>query len=73
MQKPNVKSSFSFLLKSAMIVMIIMIEVNAQSVDAIVAKNLKARGGIEKIKAIKTQRIVGEISFGSDPVNSVMV
>ena len=73
MQNTDIKSLFSFLLKSLIIVMFIMIEVNAQSVDEIIAKNLKARGGIEKIKAIKTQRIVGVISFGSNKTNPFMV
>lgn len=69
----NSTVKFSFLLKSIIIVVIIITKVNAQSADEIIAKNLKVRGGIEKIKAIKTQRIVGEISFGSNPANPFMV
>jgi outer membrane lipoprotein-sorting protein len=36
----------------------------AQTADEIVAKSLAARGGIEKIKAVQSQRISGTISFG---------
>ena len=73
MQNPGFKFLLSFLFKSSIIVMFLIIEVNAQTVDEIIAKNLKARGGIEKIKAIKTQRIVGDISFGSGKANPFMV
>ncbi|MGA2418688.1 MAG: hypothetical protein ABSG69_01280 [Candidatus Acidiferrum sp.] len=38
----------------------------AQTPDEIVAKVLAARGGAEKIKAIRSQRITGKISFGPD-------
>jgi outer membrane lipoprotein-sorting protein len=38
----------------------------AQTADEIVAKSLAARGGVEKIKAVQTQRISGTISFGQD-------
>ena len=36
----------------------------AQTADEIVAKSLAARGGVEKIKAVQSQRISGTISFG---------
>jgi len=36
----------------------------AQTADDIIAKSLAARGGLEKIKAVQTQRISGTISFG---------
>ncbi len=38
----------------------------AQTVDEIVAKSLAARGGIEKIKAVQSERLTGRISFGQD-------
>ena len=38
----------------------------AQTADEIVAKYLEARGGAEKIKAIKSERVTGTISFGAD-------
>jgi hypothetical protein len=37
----------------------------AQTVDEIVSKALEARGGIERIKALQSQRLTGRISFGS--------
>jgi hypothetical protein len=36
----------------------------AQTADELVAKNLQAHGGIEKIKSIKTQRSVGKLQQG---------
>ena len=33
----------------------------AQTVDEIVAKNLKARGGVEKLKALNTTKITGDV------------
>src|ERR1700723_3327641 len=37
----------------------------AQTADELIAKNIEARGGLEKIKAIKTIRVTGKIkSFG---------
>lgn len=36
----------------------------AQSVDDILAKYLLARGGVDKIKAVQSERVTGTISFG---------
>jgi hypothetical protein len=36
----------------------------AQTVDEIVSKALEARGGVERIKALQSQRLTGRISFG---------
>lgn len=36
----------------------------AQTADEIVAKVLAARGGVERIKAVRSQRITGTINFG---------
>jgi outer membrane lipoprotein-sorting protein len=38
----------------------------AQSVDEIVSNYIAARGGLDKIKSVKTERISGTISFGPD-------
>lgn len=38
------------------------------SIEEIVARNLKARGGIERLRSVRTQRLAGRISFG--PGNS---
>lgn len=37
-----------------------------QTVDEILARNFEARGCLEKIKALQSQRISGRISFGPD-------
>lgn len=39
---------------------------SAQTADEIVARALAARGGVEKIKAIETQRLTGRISLSPD-------
>ncbi len=36
----------------------------AQTVDEIVAKNTQARGGLEKLKAVKTMKMTGRITVG---------
>jgi len=38
---------------------------DAITVDELIAKNIEARGGIEKIKAIQSIRLIGKIRFGS--------
>ncbi len=42
------------------------VPVSAQSVDEIITNYINARGGLDKIKAVKTERITGTISFGPD-------
>src|ERR1035438_1055107 len=37
---------------------------SAQTVDEIIAKNIQARGGIEKLKAVKTLRMTAKINQG---------
>jgi len=39
---------------------------SAQTAEEIVSKYVTARGGLDKIKAVKTERITGTISFGPD-------
>ena len=44
------------------------IPLSAQTADAIVAQALAARGGLDRIRAIRAERITGTISFGpNDP------
>jgi len=43
---------------------LVAVPVSAQTVDDIIAKNVKARGGLEKIKAVKTTRTVGTMTLG---------
>ena len=37
----------------------------SQTADELVAKNLQAKGGLDKIKAIKTLRMIGRMQQGS--------
>jgi len=53
--------SFKLLLGAALI---ISVTVTAQTVDEIIAKNIQARGGIDKLKAVKTVRMTGKINDG---------
>jgi outer membrane lipoprotein-sorting protein len=39
---------------------------SAQSVDEMISNYINARGGLDKIKSVKTERISGTISFGPD-------
>ena len=39
---------------------------HAQTVDEIVARNLAARGGVQRLHAMQTQRLIGRIAFGAD-------
>ncbi|MGB7849117.1 MAG: hypothetical protein WBL63_26125 [Candidatus Acidiferrum sp.] len=39
---------------------------SAQNADEIVSNYVAARGGVDKIKSIKTERVTGTISFGPD-------
>jgi hypothetical protein len=36
---------------------------SAQTVDELIAKNIKARGGIEKLKAVKTMKLTGKVTM----------
>jgi outer membrane lipoprotein-sorting protein len=44
----------------------------AQSADEIVSKYIAARGGLDKIKGVKTERVTGTVSLGAD-VDGAMV
>lgn len=37
---------------------------SAQTVDELIAKNVEAKGGLEKLKAVKTQRATGKMMMG---------
>ena len=47
--------------------------VRAQSVDEIIAKSLAARGGIDRIKAVQSERLTGQISLGTDAEGPFLV
>jgi outer membrane lipoprotein-sorting protein len=46
---------------------------SAQTADEVVSKYLAARGGVEKIKAVKSERVTGTISFGPDAEGPFLV
>ncbi len=45
----------------------------AQTADDVIAKAVAARGGIDKLKAIQTQRLTGSITIGDNPPGPFMV
>ena len=45
---------------------------SAQTAEELVAKNLQARGGAEKIKAIKTLRMTGKVQQGPITIQLVV-
>lgn len=46
--------------------LLIAIPLSAQTVDDILSSYIAARGGSDKIKSVKTERVTGTISFGPD-------
>jgi len=46
---------------------------SAQTVDEIIAKNIQARGGMEKLKSVQTLRTTGKILFGSIQATVVQI
>src|SRR4051812_44801682 len=45
----------------------------AQTVDEIIARYVAARGGLDKIRAIQTQRLTGHIAFGGEQTQAFRV
>jgi outer membrane lipoprotein-sorting protein len=43
---------------------LVVVPASAQTVDDIIAKNLQARGGLDKLKAVTTVRLTGTMSSG---------
>ena len=46
--------------------LLVSTSLSAQSVDDIISSYIAARGGLDKIKSVKTERVSGMISFGPD-------
>ena len=53
------------LLVALAVVLLLPAVAQAQTVDEIIAKNTQARGGLEKLKAVKTMRMTATVSAGS--------
>jgi outer membrane lipoprotein-sorting protein len=43
-----------------------------QTADELIAKNVAARGGLEKLKAVKTMRLTGTMKVGDDPMPALL-
>jgi len=57
----------------ALLTLVMTIAVQAQTLDDIIAKSLAARGGVDKIKAIQSERLTGHISLGPDAEGPFLV
>lgn len=53
------------LLVALAVVLLLPAVAQAQTVDEIIAKNAQARGGLEKLKSVKTMRMTARVSAGS--------
>ena len=43
-----------------------------ETADELIAKNVAARGGLEKLKAVKTMRLTGKMKVGDDSMPSIL-
>src|SRR5687767_5217580 len=50
---------------TAAILFLLAANANAITVEELIAKNIQARGGLERIKAVKSIRATGTVRFGS--------
>ena len=55
---------FRTFLTIAAAIVFLPVAVHAQTVDEIIAKNVQAHGGMEKMKAVQTVRITGQLNAG---------
>src|SRR5450432_3908499 len=62
---PGANGMFRTFLIVASAIFFLPIAVNAQTVDEIIAKNVQAHGGMEKMKAVQSVRITGKLNAGS--------
>jgi len=49
-----------------------MVAASAQTADELIAKNIEARGGLEKIQAIQSMRLTGTLSVGDAAMPSLL-
>jgi len=59
-----VRRTLALLALAALVAASIAAPASAQTLDDILAKNLKAKGGLERIKAVKTIRMTGTMTLG---------
>ena len=57
----------------AVLLFILVGSASALTVDELIAKNIEAKGGIEKIRAIHSMRQTGKIQFGSNTLALVVL
>lgn len=65
-QPPNRANGFRMKTKLAVVIFVCVLPLRfspAQTVDEIIKKALDARGGIDKIRAVQSERITGTVSF----------
>ncbi len=67
---PSALSLYHFLMCRKILLLaalaLLAIPLSAQTVDDILSSYIAARGGSDKIKSVKTERVTGTISFGPD-------
>jgi len=67
---PSLFSLYHFSMSRRLFVLAIFflaaLPLSAQSIEDIISGYIAARGGVEKIKAVKTERVAGTISFGAE-------
>jgi outer membrane lipoprotein-sorting protein len=65
LQNTAAKSVHNMKIKSILLAICFLVPVvaSAQTAEEIIAKSLAARGGIEKIKAVQSERVSGSVSF----------
>jgi hypothetical protein len=59
------RRAFRFFLLSSAIIACFSFSAGAQTVDEVIAKNIQAHGGLEKLKAVKSIRTTAKLSQGS--------
>jgi outer membrane lipoprotein-sorting protein len=64
---------FSRLVGLLLLFLFVALAAGAQNVDEIIAKCVEARGGLKKIKAVQSERMSGQISFGPDTKGTLLL
>src|SRR5262249_46283449 len=59
-------------LNAILVAFVLSCSLFAQTVDEVIAKSVAARGGLEKIKAVRALRMTGHVSLGSN-VEAVLI